>query len=529
MSRQYRLISFLASAAVMVASSPAFGQLLAQERPSPPAAQQGVTIGPEGPVVPAPPAGQRPQPSPNEPQVFKLTVTPAAEPVPPLKYRFSVPSNERQPGNSVPFYYRALVQLGSMSAEDKTNRAKLFERVLDLPATELPKEEVRALLARYEYVFKEIDRAAVREETDWDWRLEELGGMEAIGFLLPEIQESRELARLLKLKAQLEIAEGRFGDAAKTLRNGYALAEAVAEPPTLINDLVGIAITSILGEVVREWAGMPGSPNLYWAVTSLPDPPIDLRPALEYELALPYRFAPWLATAETDDAGPEVWRDRLAAGFRDLQELEPLMRISAPREPKADATFQVALALLAVRNYPAAKRELIALGHDAGRVEAMPVGQVLAIWQKHVTDTIAQHLLKETFLPAAAADEVGREAERYLKDKGYFGGQAYWQGGETVPFMALLAPATRQAGTAVLRMETLLAGLRTIEAVRMHAAATGALPKSLDEVKAVPVPDNPRTGRPFDYKVVGETAILEIVREPEQPRVNWRVELTLKK
>jgi hypothetical protein len=79
-------------------------------------------------------------------------------------------------------------------------------------------------------------------------------------------------------------------------------------------------------------------------------------------------------------------------------------------------------------------------------------------------------------------------------------------------------------------MQGFIAGLRVIEAIRMHAAATGSLPKSLGEIKAVPVPANPVTGKPFAYSLQGETATLEIdAAEPEQQRVNWRVELTLKK
>lgn len=521
-----RHIAFAAALAAL-AAPPAFGQALIQSAPGP-TPEKGVTIGPNGPARPAPPAGQPTLPSADSPQVYKLTVSPAAEPAPPLKYQFSVPFNERQPGNSVPFYYRALVQLGSRSAEEKADLNKAFEQYLEISVADLPKDEARKLLARYENVFTELDRAAVREETRWDWRLEELDPVEAISFLLPEIQESRQLARLLSLKAKLEIAEGRFDDAARTLRDGYALAQAVAEPPTLINDLVGIAIAAHMDGVVREWIAAPGSPNLYWAVTSLPTPFIDLRPALEYELAFPYRFAPWLKDAETDTAPPEVWRDRLSRSFAELRKIEPLMNMSGPASPAADPLAQAVLALMSLRSYPAAKQELIARGDDPARVKAMPVGQVIAIQQKFVDDVIAQELLKETLLPPAAAAEVGAKAEEFLKGRRYLGPPAY-QTGETIPLMSLFAPATRAASRAGWRLQGFLAGLRAIEAIRLHAAATGALPNSLDEIKAVPVPNNPVTGKPFSYSLNGQTATLDIDADPTQPRVNWHIELTLKK
>jgi hypothetical protein len=526
MPRPSSLTRHLAFAAAL-AAPPAFGQALVQQGPAP-TPEQGVTIGPNGPVRPTPPPGRPAPPSADLPQVYKLTISPAAGPIPPLKYQFSVPVNERQPGNSVPFYYRALVQLGNRTSEQKAELNKAFEKYADSSPADLPKDEVRTFLANYSFVFTELDRAALREETRWDWRLEELDPVESISFLLPEIQESRQLARLLAIKAKFEIAEGRFDAAARTLRNGYALGQAVAEPPTLINDLVGVAIAAHMDGVVRDWIAAPGSPNLYWAVTSLPTPFIDLRPALEYELAFPYRFAPWLKDAETDSAPPEVWRDRLARSFAELRKIEPFVNMSGPTGPNTNPFTQALLALLSLRTYPDAKRDLIARGYDAARVEAMPVGQVIAIQQKFVDDVIAQELLKETLLPPAAAAEVGKKAEQFLHSRRYLGPPSY-QTGETIPLMSLLAPATRQASKAGWRLQGILAGLRTIEAVRMHAAATGALPNSLDEIKAVPVPNNPVTGKPFAYALHGQTATLDIDADPTQPRVNWHLEITLKK
>ena len=47
-----------------------------------------------------------------------------------------------------------------------------------------------------------------------------------------------------------------------------------------------------------------------------------------------------------------------------------------------------------------------------------------------------------------------------------------------------------------------------MEAVRLHAAVSGAVPKSLAEATTVPVPDDPATGKPFVYAATGETFTL---------------------
>jgi hypothetical protein len=66
--------------------------------------------------------------------------------------------------------------------------------------------------------------------------------------------------------------------------------------------------------------------------------------------------------------------------------------------------------------------------------------------------------------------------------------------------------------TAVLRAEARLdrtvAALRVIEALRMHAAERGELAGSLDQVTCVPVPPDPVTGRPFEYRREGESATI---------------------
>ena len=63
----------------------------------------------------------------------------------------------------------------------------------------------------------------------------------------------------------------------------------------------------------------------------------------------------------------------------------------------------------------------------------------------------------------------------------------------------------------------------------MHAAQTGRLPKSLDEIKVVPVPENPATGKVFEYRLDDDTAILELPFRDGFPGTAWRFEITLAK
>jgi len=54
--------------------------------------------------------------------------------------------------------------------------------------------------------------------------------------------------------------------------------------------------------------------------------------------------------------------------------------------------------------------------------------------------------------------------------------------------------------------------MRVIEAIRMHAAETGQLPETLDDISVVPIPLNPATNKPFDYQLNDGTATLKLPR-----------------
>ncbi|HUG92516.1 MAG TPA: hypothetical protein VML55_16880, partial [Planctomycetaceae bacterium] len=332
------------------------------------------------------------------------------------------------------------------------------------------------------------------------------------------------LARLLRLKARLEIAEGRYDDALDTLRTGYALARAVAKPPTLINSLVGVAIASIMHGELRELIAAPGSPNLYWALSELPRPLIDLREAFRHEMSMPQQMFPFLKDAETAQRSPEEWQSIIRESFQRFAEVQGL----AGRSDELDRTrLDFMAAGLALKGYPQAKQDLIEAGYDAERVEKMPVAQVVAIHQSRVYRHMYHEMFKWVLLPYPEGAQRRREAEQKLKAGGYFGTVGTTR--EIIPIASLLLPAVMQVSEAEIRLASRTAGLRAVEAVRMQAAANGGKwPKSLEEVTVVPVPANPRDGKPFPYRVEGETAILEVPAPEGQEMTAWRFEMRLR-
>src|SRR5262249_51260789 len=109
---------------------------------------------------------------------------------------------------------------------------------------------------------------------------------DGVNLLLPDVQQLRTLASALKVRFRAEVALGRFDDALRTARTMFALSRHMGEHPTLIGDLVGIAIAFITIGPLEEMLEQPGCPNLYWALTNLPSPMVPLDKGMEGERVL---------------------------------------------------------------------------------------------------------------------------------------------------------------------------------------------------------------------------------------------------
>jgi hypothetical protein len=74
---------------------------------------------------------------------------------------------------------------------------------------------------------------------------------------------------------------------------------------------------------------------------------------------------------------------------------------------------------------------------------------------------------------------------------------------------ALLLPAVTKVYFSGARVERHIDMLRCLEALRLHAAVhDGKLPDRLEDVKEVLIPQDPVTGKPFEYTVKGSQATL---------------------
>lgn len=444
-------------------------------------------------LLPASAAAQGPTP------VNHLTVHSAAAPTPALKFQLLPPLEDQASGNAATLYYRAFTF--ELAAPDRLSD----EIVSDALQTPIPQmASTIAVRTAESSALQELDLAARRESCDWELtpRLRRGDGLHLV---VPELSGFRSLGRLLALRARWEIAQGRSDDALRTCQTGFALSRDLGEAPLVICGIVGIAISHDFLDQVETMMQAPGAPNLYWALSALPHPLVNIRKAFEADSTLSlYPLIPLMR-----DIGD---RPMSADQADDLVRMLVGIIGQVKAQTGEDTTeSRIALGLLIAKYYPEAKRFLISHGHSPARVAAMPPVQVVTHYSLLRYFHLRDEFLKCVNLPYWEAIPGAARVEReIMRDRRTL------EGG--LPIAGLILPATMRVIQAPARLDRRIAALRCIEALRIYAAAhEGRLPLRLDDVTEVPIPPDPLTGKPFAYRVEGNTAILSgpaLARDP---------------
>jgi len=426
----------------------------------------------------------------GQPPAKELMLHPAAEPVPALKYPLLPDIAVQTPGNAVTLYYRALLP-DALTHRLEPDIADKMEKWRKTPLADLPVADM-AWLRTYRPL-QDCEAAARREHCDWDMtaRLRKDGMSAPIG----DVSSMRELARLLALRARLEMASGQHDKAVNTLQTLMAQSRHVAEGPTLIHALVALAGSGQGLEQLEDFVQTGRAPNLYWSLADLPRPFIDVRKAMQGERLM--LVSAISTAAELPDLNELETRPLSARQVGRLEEwLKAWMNLEGP-----GAENKLKFAAELVRLLPAARRALIAAGHGVEDVNKLPPVQVIVAHGLREHVRLHGDAVKLTSLPYWEARPRLAELEKRLKaDKLPTSNP---QSGLS------LVTAIQKVSAAQARVDRRIAALRCVEALRLHAAAhKGKLPERLADVKEVPVPIDPVTGKDFVYKLDGNRATL---------------------
>ena len=232
----------------------------------------------------------------------QIVLYPAAEPQPCLKYQLLPPFLERRPGNAAIHYLKVPHDQHNLFGNWSFWDAVMQWITMPLPELRKARDAARSKKdSSYSpcwlgednpgWMMGEIYRGARCESCDWDIPIRDHG---FFSILLPEMESERAPAKLLAVRARLQIADGKYDQAIQTFQTSYAFARHVGQAGVcLVQWLVGVTIDGVTSEQVVTFVQQPGSPNLYWALSSLPRPLVDFRLCMEAEndcaLSLPSR------------------------------------------------------------------------------------------------------------------------------------------------------------------------------------------------------------------------------------------------
>jgi hypothetical protein len=441
----------------------------------------------------------RAEDAPKPPRIVKLALSPSAPGRPALKHSLMIEPHERTPGNAAPLYYRAMLTYKDHAIRHKWELAlkKSTERWTEGPCSQELRDELRGWLKEFPTdALNYVREATRRERCDFEHRREELTMPRDIKVGLNEY-DLVPLARMIRYQARVDISDAKFLEARESLRQLYQMGMDSSSDPSIIAATRGVWYVTDANEEVVHWIGSDGSPNLYWALSAIPQPFIDVRPICFRELRGLETFLAPLKDCETarrsDDEWAKVIGDIVVEANPDAQKAAPLDQIAS-----FDALIQL--------HYPTSKAWLIDNGYGAENLIGKPRGQVVAIHMTRMLREITDEFAKGIYLPkdqidayyAALEAKIGKE----LDPLGRYN--------EIVPIARLFMPAVHPALTVQSRVELEFAGLRTLEAIRAHVAETGALPEKLEDIKVVPLPVDPITSKPFDYATTETGATLTI-------------------
>lgn len=420
----------------------------------------------------------------------KLVITPARIPSPALKHRLMPHLHEMRPGNAALLYQRAhSPEWFAFTYRPEPHFKSMYERIHeagDTPLSKLTKEKINFLPT---HMLKEIDLGARRIHCDWEMidRIRE----EGFGMLIPDVQSFRTYGTLLSLRTRLHLLDRNYDSAIHSLQTHITLARHVSEAPILINVLVANAILSLALRDLEEMTELEGSPSLFWAMTDLPRPLVHYDRAVEGERLITEVVWPGIREALKDPGRAPLTVEQLQVGLKNLIYVDG-----------GTLGNKLGIAFLASRSYPKAREVLLARGFSEAQLDAMPVLQVSMMYAVIEYDRLYDAQAKWRRQPFwIARPGMEKDFEAFLEARDHHP--------DVSRLPAMIIPALETVRESQARVERKLALLQTIEALRLYAGLNkGKLPASLADIKDLPLPVDPMTGKSFEYQLADGKATL---------------------
>jgi hypothetical protein len=413
----------------------------------------------------------------GEEAAVHLTVRPMPAPKPALKYQLLPELRELKPGNAAQNYLKCFMEqrFFFFNKEAAAERA----RYEVMPLGELPAEKLRQYGGS---ILRQADWAARLDAVDWQ-ALERIqnGGMESLADELGPLQD---LAAVLHVRFRAEVAAKHFDDAVRTAKTMFALARHLGEHPTEVADLVGMWVAHLSLGTLEEMVQQRGCPNLYWALTDLPCPLLDLRKGAQGDRTL---VAADLRSVRDDASMTDSEIEKFVSHLSGVMGYAREQAGLAPRNVRGRLQARVK----DTARVSAARQRLVEAGYATELVKTFPPTQAILLDEKRDYEIQRDERMKLLAVPLWQIDTVAGGEDRASDLDGLF-----------ADFLPHIVKLRRAQG----RLTQQVSILRHVEALRLYAAAHDSkLPAKLSDI-SVPLPVDPVTGQPFVYYVDGAAA-----------------------
>ena len=406
-----------------------------------------------------------------------------------LKYRLLPSEAELKPGNAVPI----LLRLPWEETPYFNTTFRTLKEWDSRPLTAPEWKDFRGVMPFYD----EMKRAAFRRDASWEYPI---GEEPAEFILLPDVQGLRMLLGYgLSAEIRHSLLQGELTEAREGILVGLANGRHLAQTPFFVNQLVAAAIHRSMLDRTADLIAQPNSPNLYWALSTLPDSLVELHRAASMEASM---FTMTFPAANDLDRprDAEEWKKMLVQLFELFDQFGD-QRSHNPQEAEAHRAeiIEVARAELAqLLQVPVAK------------VTAMSDEEAAIRWYVRVRAYLDQR---------ADAALCLKPHEAWQRFKEYDAEVEATQKKCKTAKLNLFDPTSVYLSVWSLKRQ--VEALRIIEAIR-HFLAThdGKLPASLADIETLSIPMDPLTDEPFEWRVDGNTATLRAVFLPVVPQKN---------
>jgi hypothetical protein len=409
-----------------------------------------------------------------------FTLTAEAPSAPALKYELLFEAKDREPGNAAVFYMQAMLfgnpdlynkEMAKAEDAEQRNEDVEFKKVMNSVQSPVTMQKLEA--------------GGMCEGCDWQPEVRQRG----FHALLPYLNNARSLGRLVEMTAAYQMRTGATEKAVPTLRLGYELGRNVARDPVMVSGLVGVGITRLMNQRLMELMSRADSPNLYWALATLPSGRESMVSAMEGEQIGVLGEFHMLSSSTVHDLSGDDWQTILEGVAKVVKsDFGGKARPEFSRDNSgADLT--------AAQKYYADTREV---APDQAAKEDWT--KVLGIYYYEQYQAAVDESLKYSRLPYAVALAGLERADAKLSE--------LKRQHPANPFLGLV-PSFRKFVLTYAIADREVAAMADVEAIRSYAAANnGQVPAHLEDILETPALEDPVTAKPFDYRVDGGVATL---------------------